>query len=372
MNISFVILAAGKSKRFKSYLPKQFNYFKGKRIFEHSIDKAIDSNLFKKVVLVVNKSHRKYINHIKKKNLIIINGGKERQDSSKKAINYLRKFKPTKVFIHDAARPNFSIKLLKKLSKLIKNEKAVIPYIKCDDSVKIKNKNVFKNFDRNKVYLTQTPQCFDFKFLLKHLKHNKSLITDDASIFLQNNIKTRFVLGEKNNFKITEFSDLKKQSFKTFFGIGFDIHRLEKKTKLYLGGIKIPYHLGLKGHSDGDVIIHALIDSFLGACKLNDIGTLFSDKSKKFKNIRSPKMLNKVLNLINKKGYYINNIDMNIIAERPKINDYRNKIIKSISSLCNIKKNQINIKGKTAEKLGLIGKEKAIACEVISSLIKYD
>ena len=372
MNISFVILAAGKSKRFKSYLPKQFNYFKGKRIFEHSIDKAIDSNLFKKVVLVVNKSHRKYINNIKKKKLIIINGGKERKDSSRNAINYLKKFKPSKVFIHDAARPNFSIKLLKKLSKLIKNKKAVIPYIKCDDSVKIKSKKIFKNFDRDKLYLTQTPQCFDYKFLLKHIKDNKSLVTDDASIFLHNNIKTQFVLGERNNFKITEYSDLKKQSFKTFFGIGFDIHRLEKKTTLYLGGIKIPYHLGLKGHSDGDVIIHALIDSLLGACKFKDIGTLFSDKNNKYKNIRSPIMLNKVLNLVNKKGYFINNIDMNIIAERPKIKNYRNKIIKSISKLCKINKNKINLKGKTTEKLGLIGKEKAIACEVISSVIKYD
>ncbi len=372
MNACFIILAAGKSKRFNSYLPKQFNYFKGKRIFEHSIDKAINSNLFKKIILVINKSHRKYINNINKKNIIIINGGKERKDSSKKAIDYLKKFKPSKVFIHDAARPNFSVKLLKKLYKQIKNEKAVIPYIKCDDSVKIKNNRIFENFDRDKLYLTQTPQCFDYKFLLKNIKDNKSLITDDASIFLQNKIKTRFVLGEKQNFKITEYSDLKKQSFKTFFGIGFDIHKLEKKTKLYLGGIKIPYHLGLKGHSDGDVIIHALIDSLLGACKFRDIGTLFSDKKAKFKNIRSSKMLIKVLNLIGKKGYYINNIDMNIIAERPKISKYRNKIIKSISNLCGVDKNQINVKGKTTEKLGLIGKEKAIACEVISSVIKYD
>jgi len=155
-------------------------------------------------------------------------------------------------------------------------------------------------------------------------------------------------------------------------GIGFDVHKLETKRKLYLGGIKIPYHLGLKGHSDGDVIIHAIIDALLGACRLKDIGTIFSNKNKKYKNIRSPKMLNKVLRLINQKGYSINNIDINVIAEKPKISKYRNKIINSISKLCNIDKNKINIKGKTTEKLGLIGKEKAIAAEVITSIYKYD
>ena len=371
MNIYFIILAAGKSKRFNSNLPKQFNFYKGKRMFEHSIDKAIESKLFKKIILVVNKSHRKHIKKLSIKNLIIINGGKERNDSSQLALKYLKKFKPSKVFIHDAARPNFSIKLLKKLSLLIKKKNAVIPYIKSDDSVKIRNNYKLQNLDRNKLYFTQTPQCFDYKLLIKFSKSNKSIITDDVAIFIQNNLKTRFTLGEKDNFKITKFSDLNRVSIKTFYGIGFDIHKLEKKNKLYLGGIKIPYHLGLKGHSDGDVIIHALIDSLLGACKLKDIGTLFSDKKKKYKNIRSHKMLNKVLNFIYKKKYHINNIDINFIAERPKITNYRNKIIKSISDLCNINEDQINIKGKTTEKLGIIGKEKAIACEVIASVIKY-
>jgi len=372
MNIYFIILAAGKSKRFNSNLPKQFNYYKGKRMFEHSIDKAKNSKLFKKIILVINKSHRKYIKKLKKKDLIVINGGKERKNSSQIALHYLKKYNPSKVFIHDAARPNFSIKLLKKLSIQIKKEKAVIPYMKSDDSVKIKNKNKLQNLDRNKLYFTQTPQCFDYKLLLKYLNINKSLITDDVSVLIKNNIKVKLISGEKENFKITQHSDLKKHIFKTYYGIGFDIHKLVKKTKLYLGGIKIPYYLGLKGHSDGDVIIHALVDSILGACKLKDIGTLFSDKKNKYKNIRSHKMLNKVLIKIKKENYFINNIDINVITEKPKISKYRNKIIKSISNLCNINFNQINIKGKTTEKLGLIGKEKAIACEVITSVIKYD
>ena len=159
---------------------------------------------------------------------------------------------------------------------------------------------------------------------------------------------------------------------KTYSGIGFDIHRLVKGRKLYLGGIKIPFPLGLKGHSDADPVLHALIDSLLGASKLGDIGKLFSNKNKKYKNIRSTILLKKVVKLIKSKNFSINNIDINIIAQKPKIKKYSNKMTQTISKLCGINSNQINIKGKTTEKLGLIGKGKAIASEVLTSVIKYD
>ena len=105
---------------------------------------------------------------------------------------------------------------------------------------------------------------------------------------------------------------------------------------------------------------------------MGDIGQMFSDKSKKFKNIRSTILLKRVMDQVKSKGYYINNLDINIIAQTPKIKKYKNKMIDNISKLCEISKDQINIKGKTTEKLGVIGKEKAIACEVITSVIKYD
>ena len=154
----------------------------------------------------------------------------------------------------------------------------------------------------------------------------------------------------------------------TRYGIGFDIHRLIKNKKLYLGGIRIPFHSGLRGHSDGDVILHALIDGLLGAMSKNDIGTLYPSNKGKFKNIRSPKMLSPILEILDKEGYLINNIDINLICEKPKMSKYREKIVSSLSNLLSVNKNIINLKGKTVEKLGLIGKEKAIACEVIVSL----
>ena len=145
-----------------------------------------------------------------------------------------------------------------------------------------------------------------------------------------------------------------------------------KGRNLFLGGIKIKSKLGTLGHSDGDPVLHAITDAILGACNKGDIGQKFSDKNKKFKNIRSTILLEKVINEVNRSNYFINNIDINIITQTPKISKIRKKLINSISSICKISENQINIKGKTTEKLGLIGREKAIACEVIASVFKYD
>ena len=145
-----------------------------------------------------------------------------------------------------------------------------------------------------------------------------------------------------------------------------------KNKPLYLGGVKIPFKLGLKGHSDGDPVIHAIIDALLGACRLGNIGKLFSDKNKKYKNIRSTILLKKTIKFIKSKKFHINNIDINIITEKPKINNYSKKMIKTISKICEINYNRVNIKGKTTEKLGLIGKEKAIASEVIISVKQND
>ena len=130
--------------------------------------------------------------------------------------------------------------------------------------------------------------------------------------------------------------------------------------------------MGTLGHSDGDPVLHSVTDAILGACKMGDIGQMFSDKSRKFKNIRSTILLKRVVNLVKLRGYFINNVDINIITQTPKIKNFKNKMIENIARLCKISKNQINIKGKTTEKLGVVGKEKAIACEVICSVIKYD
>ena len=368
MNNYFVILAAGKSKRFHKKLAKQFYNYKNKEIIDHSVQKAFDSKLFKKILIVTNK-----LNHLKKKkypkSIKIIKGGKERSDSTLIALKYIKKYKPKNVFIHDAARPNFSIKLLKNISKNLKNNKAVVPVVSSIDSIKYKIKNQVFNLNRENSFLTQTPQAFRFKELYKLAIKQKNKINDEATLFINDNYKVKFVSGENQNIKITYLDDIKIS--KTFFGIGFDIHKLIKRKKLYLGGVKIPFHSGLKGHSDGDVILHAIIDAILGATRKKDIGSYFPN-TKRFKNIRSPKMLKPITENLYKSNFSINNLDINLICEQPKVSKYRDRIVNSISKLTTLNKEQINLKGKTVEKLGLIGKEKAIACEVIISITKYD
>ena len=367
MNNYFIILAAGNSKRFNHKKPKQYFLYKNKELFEHSIEKAINSKLFKKIILVLDnpkKIKKKYPN-----NVVIIKGGKERSDSSLISLKKIKKFNPKNVFIHDAARPNFSIKLLKKIMKNLKMNRAVVPVISSIDSIKYKFKNGIFNLDRNNSMLTQTPQAFRFKELYNLAIKEKNKITDEASLFIDKGHKVKFIQGENQNKKITYLEDLKIS--KNYFGIGFDIHQLIRNKKLYLGGVKIPFHSGLKGHSDGDVILHAIIDAILGAIRKKDIGTYFPN-TKKFKNIRSPKMLKPIIKNLYKSNFSINNLDINLICEKPKVSKYRDKIINSISNLTTLNKNQINLKGKTVEKLGLIGKEKAIACEVIISVTKYD
>jgi len=368
MNNFFIILAAGNGARFKKKQKKQYTIYKNLKLFEHSVIKAIKSKLFKKIVLVIDNP--KNVKNLYPKDLIILKGGKRRSSSSIIALKYIKKFKPNNVLIHDAARPNFSLNLLKKIIQSLNKNNAVIPITKPTDSIKYDLKNNLYNLDREKTYLTQTPQGFNFNELYKLAINEKNNITDEASLFINNDKKIKLINGEKKNKKITFIEDL--ETSKTYFGLGFDIHKLVKGKTLYLGGIKIPFHSGLKGHSDGDVILHAIIDALLGASGKKDIGTYFPSNTKKFKNIRSPKLLIPIKDKLTKLNFYINNIDINLICENPKVSQYRDKIINSISLLLEIDKELINLKGKTVEKLGLIGKEKAIACEVIASIKKHD
>ena len=326
MRDCFILLSAGKSKRFKSKINKQFIMYKNRPLYEHSLKAAIDSNLFKKILIVSNKKIKKKYH----KNIDVIKGGKERYNSTKNALNYLKNKNIKNVFIHDAARPNLSIKLLEKLKNELKKNSAVVPYLNSENSVKYKNKSKIFNLNRDKILLTQTPQCFNFKELFNLYKSNKEKITDEASLYLNNNKKIKFILGDKKNFKVTTNDDFKSLTHDNYYGIGFDIHRLIKNKKLFLGGVKIPFHSGLQAHSDGDVILHAIIDSLLGAMKKNDIGSIFPSNSNKFKNVRSKNMLKPVLSLLNKNNFSINNIDINLICEKPKISLIRNKIIKSL------------------------------------------
>ena len=381
MSFCLIILAGGNSHRFRSKIGKPYQKIGGKSLIEINLLKARKFKEIKKIILVYNIKDSKRVKSLKLKNVKLIVGGKNRQKSTLNALRYLISQNGiTKVLIHDVARPNFTIKLLGSILRNMKNARAVVPKIKIQDAVKqiidSSNEEYVVGRKRDNLFLTQTPQAFN----LKEIYHLHKTISgkykdDDISLYMDLN-KVKFIDGEKNNFKITDQSDFEnlKNIFKSkqSVGIGFDVHRLVPKRKLYLAGLKIQSKLGTLGHSDGDPVLHSITDAILGACNLGDIGQMFSDKSKRFKNIRSTILLKQVVEKIKSRGFFINNIDLNIITQTPKIKNLKNKMIDNIAKLCDVSKNQINIKGKTTEKLGVIGKEKAIACEVICSVIKYD
>ena len=381
MSFCLIVLAGGNSHRFGSNVGKPYQKLGGKSLIEININKALQFKEVKQIILVYNKKDSKKVKSLKLKKVKLISGGKSRKESAFNALKYLIKQKGiNKVLIHDVARPNFSLKLFNSILKNMKSARAVIPKIKVQDAIKqiidSSKEEYIVGKKRDNLFLTQTPQAFNLKEIFHlHKTNSGKYKDDDISLYMDLN-KVKFIEGEKSNFKITDREDFEtlKNIYKSkqSVGIGFDVHRLVPKRRLYLAGLNIKSKLGTLGHSDGDPVLHSVTDAILGACKMGDIGQMFSDKSKRLKNIRSTILLRKVVEQIKSKGYFINNIDINIITQTPKIKNYKKKMIDNIAKLCEISINQINIKGKTTEKLGVVGKEKAIACEVITSVIKYD
>jgi len=378
MGFSFILLAGGNSNRFKSNIAKPYHKIAGKTLIEISINKIKEFKEIKKIVIVYNNKHKQFLKKINFKTVALIKGGNTRNQSTYNALSYLKKQKGiNKVLIHDAARPNFSKGLIKKIFINSKKNKTVIPILRLQDALKEKQKkNKILSLKRNNFFITQTPQCFNLNEIFNLHKNKKDKYKDDDLSLITDKNKIKLISGEKKNFKITDQEDfnLLKNIYKSNLkiGIGFDVHRLIKGRRLFLGGVRIPSTLGTLAHSDGDPVLHAIIDAILGACKMGDIGEKFSNKNKRFKNISSTILIKEVIEEAKEKNYQINNIDINIITETPKLKKFKQKITNNISNLCNVSIDKINIKAKTTEKLGVVGQKKAIAAEAIISVIKND
>ena len=364
-NIHYVLLAAGKSTRFRSKQNKLLSKFSNKTILEHNIEQ-IKKIGFKKITLVVND--KKIIRNINTTCIELIKGGKSRSESVKNALNN-SKIKAKYVFIHDAARVlNSDTLLLKLINNASKNiYDCIIPYAKCNDTV-VQN---HKNIKREDLKLIKTPQVFLKKKITLLLNKSNSLeFTDDSKLMRDNpkEFKIKYILDNSLNLKITHKEDLKQLNinFKRTIrvGLGYDIHRIQKIDKfnfIRLGGIKIKSKVSVISHSDGDVILHAITDSILGALSLRDIGTYFPN-NKINKNRNSLEFLDYALTKLEKQNFKISNIDLMIVSEVPKINPYYKRIVNNLIKILNINKNQITIKATTNEKSGLIGKSEFIAC----------
>ena len=381
MNLVFIILSAGQGKRFGLEYNKLLFKINNKPLLYYLLLKLHQINDLKQLILVVNPSDFKIMKNLVQfykfnKIIKIIKGGKERYNSVFNALKWIKKNLNTTnltIGIHDGARLNISPNLILKLIHSLKKNNGIIPVIKVTDTIKeIKQNRILKTLNRENLYQIQTPQFFKFNILFNaYIKAIKTKFhsTDDASILEYSNYPVKCIEGENKNIKLTYIEDIEKMFNKKYkIGIGMDVHQFVPNRKLILGGVQISYKFGLAGHSDADVLIHAIMDSLLGAAGLNDIGVHFPDSDKKYKNIDSSKLLQKVLTKIQQKNYTIDNIDTIIIAQEPKISPYVEKIKKKLSQLLNLDMEKINIKATTTEKLGFIGRNEGIAAQSIALL----
>ena len=374
MVIGCIVLAAGNSSRFDKNKSKMFYKIDGIPVINFTLNNLLSVFNKRSLYITINKK----ITKKEKKNLQkytenpLIIGGSTRHKSLINSLNQIDHKKIKYIFVHDAARPNISIKLLKQIKNSIQtnNYDAVVPYIKIEDTIKqIKDRSKFKTIDRKKLIATQTPQAFKTFSLKKNINNISSSITDDVqSIENRKLAKIKYILGEKSNLKITTKSDL--GLFKSYLnrniriGNGFDLHRIKKGKILRLAGLDIKSDYQLIGHSDGDVILHSLIDAILGTIQKGDIGEYFPSSDNKYKGIQSRILINKIIDKNKYNMHNIINLDMTIICQHIKLSRYKNKIRKSVSEILNCDIRKINIKAKTSDNIGIIGKSKAIACWV--------
>jgi len=369
MKNALVILAGGLGSRFGDKIPKQFIKINNYNFIEYFLNN-INIDYFDIIVIACEAKYRKKyfnkINNLKKKvKIIYSNPGKTRKISSFEALKKIKKYNPKNVLIHDSARPLCSNDLIKRIISNLSNNETAIPYIINNDR-KLSSSN---NEINSNIKYIQTPQGFKFNLIYKkHLKTKNIFYKDDSSLLNSN--KIHFIKGENSNLKITFKNDLsffkvmQKKIFK--HGIGYDIHKFNFKIKkgLKLCGTKIDYYK-LVGHSDADVGIHAICDSIFGALSMKDIGFYFSNKDSKWKNSNSKIFLNFAKEKLKENNFFIVNLDINFICEKPNISKYRNKMISNIADLLEIPKKIISIKATSNEKLGFIGEGLGIAAESI-------
>ena len=371
--IHFILLAAGNSTRFSQKNNKLLIKFKNKSILEYNLSKIKEQN-FHKITIVINKIKLPKNQLFDK--IEVIKGGKTRSLSVKNAL-INSKYSARYVMVHDAARPLYSNKLINRLSDKIITGKydCVIPYSNCSDTVLQDNIDI----NRKNLKLIKTPQVFSkVKLTQLHLLNDNIYMSDDSQLFRVSKkiFNIKYILDKYLHLKVTYKEDIDSVNellkLNSRVGIGYDIHRIEKGFKnnsINLAGIKIKSKVNVISHSDGDVILHAITDSILGALSMRDIGTYFPNNKKNL-NRNSKEFLNYALSKMDKEKFKINNIDLMIVSEEPKINPYYKKIIKKLINLLNLNENQITIKATTNEKSGLIGKGDFIACWSNISLIE--
>lgn len=378
MDMAVIVVAGGRGRRLGSETPKQFLKVKGQMILTYSLDFFDRLPEVKEIVVVLPSDWLDLVSPILKKRykdkIRLTVGGESRSDSVRQGLRALAG--PwAKVAVHDGVRPFVTQVLMERLIQaLAEGHPAVIPAIELTDTIKqVDGDQVIKTLPRSLLRAAQTPQLFDRKRLWQALDEVDEQTTDEASLFESANQEVVWVEGDINNVKITTEEDFEWMQWKLApdmrVGIGYDVHAFCKNKKLVLGGIGIDHAYGLKAHSDGDVVVHAVMDALLGAAGLGDIGQHFPDLDASYAGISSLVLLEKVAALL-VDDYAIANIDVTIVAQAPKLAAYLPSMEKTMAETLNLAVSQVNVKATTTECLGSLGREEGMACQVVCGL-KY-
>ena len=373
-NTTLIVLCAGNSSRFNLLAKKQWLRCDDKPLWLNVTNKLNSYSQFAKIIVTGHKDELNYMKNFTDEYTFVA-GGSTRQESMKNALqNVTTKY----VMITDVARSCVPKKVIEDLISNKDKADCIVPFLNASDTIVYKDETI----NRDDVKIIQTPQLSNTKTLQKALD-SQTDFTDDSSAIKNIGGTIFYINGDTQSKKLTFGNELKdinclpSPNTDCFNGSGYDIHPFEDGKQMVLGGVNIlalrgdvPY--GFKAHSDGDVLIHSLIDALLGACGAGDIGEFFPDTDDKYKGINSSILLKEIVTFIVNVGYEIVNIDLTIIAQQPKINPYKDDIKSTIAKLLNIPKFKVNIKATTAEKLGFIGRCEGVAVQSNATLKFYD
>jgi len=364
LDTTLILLGAGSSTRFKSTVKKQWLYTAQIPLWLHVAEHFEASADFTEIIIVSSAEEIAMMKHFA--DYTYVQGGNSRQASLQNALNCV---KSKYVLVSDIARCCVPHDMIQRILMAKEKGSCIVPVLPVTDTLYLDNIPI----DREKTKIIQTPQLSHTQ-RLKQALQTETLFTDDSSAIASLGEKIHFVEGSTKAHKLTTLEDLQKvtclkaPSLQTFTGFGIDIHPFEAGKQMVLCGVPIAVDYGFKAHSDGDVAIHALIDALLGAAGMGDIGELYPDTEDTYAGADSTMLLRDTVKRINAYGFTIGNIDMTIMAEAPKLLPYKDQMKSTIAALLNIRKNFVNIKATTAEKLGFIGRKEGVTVHAVANL----
>lgn len=369
--VTAIIVAAGASRRM-GFDKLSYRLPDGQTVLEKSCAALAAHPAVTQLVLVAgaNRETCERIAQRCPKSCVVVAGGETRADSVRHGLEVAS---GELVAIHDAARPFVSQTVITAALQAAAQTGAAAPAVPVKDTIKVADADgrVQNTPDRATLYAVQTPQCFLRKLYLEALERvtgeKAHLVTDDCSLFELAGMPVTLTQGDYENYKITTKEDLQKE--KTMrIGHGYDVHRLVEGRKLILGGVDIPYEKGLLGHSDADVLLHAIMDAVLGAAALGDIGKHFPDTDPTYKGADSLALTRAVAKLIAEHGYTVGNIDATILCQAPKLAPHIATMRQNIADAFGVPLDTVSVKATTEEHLGFTGEGLGIAAHAVALL----